>query len=272
MNASRLLSGVLGLCLAACGGTGSIPVINKSPERVIPNEAVVQAQDSVYSVAWRFGLDYLKIAKLNNLYPPYRIQAGQRLRLLSEDEIADAKKKKPSQGVSVERVGTTKTPAPAKTTAQTTAKLPPKLAPKLPSKATPPTQKKPAPAALPTGAPRAWRWPAKGKVIGKFSRAKGENGIKIAGKSGSAIRATAAGEVVYVGEGLRGYGKLIIVKHSTSYLSAYAHNRKITVAEGERVKSGQQIGQMGDSGAERTMLHFEIRKNGTALDPLRFLK
>ena len=109
-------------------------------------------------------------------------------------------------------------------------------------------------------------------MIGKFSHSKGQNGIKIAGADRSAIRATAAGEVVYAGEGLRGYGKLIIVKHSSSYLSAYAHNRKILVAEGERIKSGQQIAQMGSSGTDRTMLHFEIRKNGKPVDPLKFLR
>lgn len=110
-----------------------------------------------------------------------------------------------------------------------------------------------------------------GKLISRFSRNKGRNGIQIAGASGSAIRSTAAGEVVYAGEGLRGYGKLIIVKHSPAYLSAYAHNRKIMVAEGERINSGQQIAQMGNSGTDRTMLHFEIRKDGKPVDPLKFL-
>jgi len=116
-----------------------------------------------------------------------------------------------------------------------------------------------------------WQWPAEGQLVGKFSRAKGQNGIQIAGAPGSAIRATAGGDVVYAGEGLRGYGKLIIVKHSPAFLSAYAHNRRLMVAEGARVKPGQQIAQMGSSGAARVMLHFEIRKDGKPVDPLKFL-
>lgn len=109
-------------------------------------------------------------------------------------------------------------------------------------------------------------------MIAKFSPAKGQNGIKIAGPAGSPVRATAAGEVVYAGAGLRGYGNLIIVKHSPSYLSAYAHNRKILVREGQRIASGRQIAQMGNSDVGRTMLHFEIRKNGKPQDPLKFLR
>ncbi len=108
-------------------------------------------------------------------------------------------------------------------------------------------------------------------MVAKFSRDSGVNGIRIAGTDGSPVVATAAGEVVYVGEGLRGYGKLIILKHTNTYLSAYAHNRNILVAEGDRVKAGQQIAEMGSSGADRTMLHFEIRVHGKPQDPLKYL-
>ena len=147
---------------------------------------------------------------------------------------------------------------PQKTTTKTTAKT----ATKTPTKT-------PRPAA---GAPKRWRWPAQGELVGKFSRSGGQNGIRIAGKAGSPVRATAAGEVVYAGDGLRGYGNLIIIEHSPAYLSAYAHNRKLLVREGARIKSGQRIAQMGDSGADRVMLHFEIRRRGKPVDPLKFLK
>ena len=244
-----LIIGALCLHLAACsGGAGQIPVINKSPFRVIPTDTKVLQGDSVYSIAWRFGLDYQKIAKWNGLAKPYRVRPGQRLSLRSSGSSAVA------------------TAAPAKTTSTS----PPKTPPVKTTTATKVT--KVTKAALPTTAPGQWNWPAKGKLIGKFSRGKGQNGIKIAGAPGSAIRSTAAGEVVYAGEGLRGYGKLVIVKHSSSYLSAYAHNRSILVAEGDRIQSGQQIAQMGSTGADRTMLHFEIRKNGKPVDPLGFLR
>ena len=258
--------GALCLHLAACGGSGRAPVINKSPYRVIPAETAVQQGDSLYVIAWRFGLDYQKVAKWNGLGKPYKVRPGQRLRLRAPGV----------SGTSQPAAAPARVAPVSVSAAKPVAKPAPKPAPKPVAKpATNPTPAKVAKAtqpALPATAPGKWNWPATGKVIGKFSHSKGQNGIKIAGADRSAIRATAAGEVVYAGEGLRGYGKLIIIKHSSSYLSAYAHNRKILVAEGERIKSGQQIAQMGSSGAGRTMLHFEIRKNGKPVDPLKFLR
>lgn len=243
--------GAFCLHLAACaGGDRRTPIINKSPYRVIPAETAVQQGDSLYSIAWRFGLDYQKIVKWNGLGKPYKVRPGQRLRLR----------------------------APAASGASQPAAAPARAAPVSVSPAKPAVKSTHAKAAkatqpaLPAAAPGKWNWPAKGQLIGKFSHSKGRNGIKIAGTAGSAIRSTTAGEVVYAGEGLRGYGKLIIIKHSSLYLSAYAHNRKILVAEGDRIKSGQQIAQMGSSGADRTMLHFEIRKDGKPVDPLKFLR
>ncbi|MGI9311448.1 MAG: peptidoglycan DD-metalloendopeptidase family protein [bacterium] len=242
---------VVALCLLASGcvgGVGAPPVINKSPQRIIPAEVVARAGDSVYSIAWDFGLDHRKIAKWNRLAKPYPIRAGQRLRL------------RPSSGAATNNTSAVATKPVA------TQSVTPK-----PKPAAPTTRQQPA-ASTSAAAPTKWRWPAKGELISKFSRANGRNGIAIAGAPGSPIHATAAGEVVYAGEGLRGYGKLIIVKHSPAYLSAYAHNRKILVAEGARVRAGERIAQMGSSGAERTMLHFEIRKNGEPQDPLAFLR
>lgn len=242
--------GALALLVAACAAAPApVPVINKSPHRVIPADTEVLKGDSIYAIAWRFGLDFQKIAKWNGLGDPYRIRPGQRLRLRASGSPRSA--------------ATPAQPAPAKT--------PKAAAPPAPAAAAP-VKPAPAPPAPPAAAPGQWRWPAQGQLVGKFSRTKGRNGIQIAGTAGSAIRSTAGGEVVYAGEGLRGYGKLIIVKHSPSYLSAYAHNRAIMVAEGQRIKPGQQIAQMGSSGAARTMLHFEIRKDGKPVDPLKFLQ
>ena len=116
-----------------------------------------------------------------------------------------------------------------------------------------------------------WVWPAKGKVVGTFSETANLKGIDIAGAAGQPVVASAAGTVVYAGTGLRGYGKLIIVKHNKTYLSAYAHNRDILVKEGDKVAKGQKIAEMGNTDATEVKLHFEIRRQGKPMDPSRYL-
>lgn len=233
---------VLILLLTGCGGGGQVPIINKSPARVIPKIYTVAVNDNFYSIIWQFGLDAEAVAKQNNLRKPYKLNPGQKLRLPANK----------TNKVVVAKI--TKQPQPKK----------PAVGDKKPKIITPAKSK-------PQVAPRAWHWPAKGRVISKFSSANGQNGISIAAPAGAGVRATAAGEVVYAGNGLRGYGNLVIVKHSPEFLSAYAHNRKILVREGERVAAQQTIAQVGDSGANRVKLHFEIRKNGKPIDPLRLL-
>ncbi|WP_175546611.1 peptidoglycan DD-metalloendopeptidase family protein, partial [Vibrio vulnificus] len=117
-----------------------------------------------------------------------------------------------------------------------------------------------------------WQWPTKGRVIKNFSAGEqGNKGIDIAGQRGQPIVSTAGGTVVYSGNALRGYGNLIIVKHNDNYLSAYAHNDRLLVSEGQSVKAGQQIATMGSSGAKTVMLHFEIRYQGKSVNPKRYL-
>ncbi len=116
-----------------------------------------------------------------------------------------------------------------------------------------------------------WAWPAKGKIVTGFSEAASLKGIDIAGTSGQAVAASAGGKVVYAGTGLRGYGKLIIIKHNGTYLSAYAHNKEILVKEGQQVTRGQRIAEMGNTDADQVKLHFEIRRQGKPVDPLRYL-
>lgn len=149
--------------------------------------------------------------------------------------------------------------------------------------ASPPTTSSPAPSAIrspaaPTpstatgGGASGWRWPATGALIGKFITGDPtRQGLDIAGNSGDPVRAAGAGTVVYSGSGLVGYGELIIIKHSDEWLSAYGHNRKRLVSEGQAVSAGQQVAEMGRSGASRDMLHFEIRRNGKPVDPLQHL-
>ena len=142
-----------------------------------------------------------------------------------------------------------------------------------------------APATMPASPPRTesgrvpeidddnlgWIWPATGKIVAGFSESANLKGIDIAGKAGQPVVASAAGKVVYAGTGLRGYGKLIIVKHNNTFLSAYAHNREIAVKEGQQVAKGQKIAEMGDTDADQVKLHFEIRRLGKPVDPAKFL-
>jgi lipoprotein NlpD len=117
----------------------------------------------------------------------------------------------------------------------------------------------------------AWGWPAAGKVIANFNENGGPKGVQIAGELGQPVLASAGGRVVYTGSGLRGYGNLVIIKHNNTYLSAYAHNRSVLVKQGDNVAKGQKIAEMGNSDASRVMLHFEIRRLGKPVDPMRFL-
>jgi lipoprotein NlpD len=116
-----------------------------------------------------------------------------------------------------------------------------------------------------------WIWPAKGRIVTSFSETANLKGIDIAGTAGEPVRASAPGRVVYAGNGLRGYGKLIIIKHNDTYLSAYAHNREILVKEGQQVTRGQKIAEMGNTDADQVKLHFEIRRHGKPMDPTKYL-
>ncbi len=116
----------------------------------------------------------------------------------------------------------------------------------------------------------AWQWPSSGKVILPFTE-MGNKGVDIGGKPGDPVLAAADGKVVYVGTGIRGFGQLLIVKHNATYLSAYAHNRKMLVSEGQQVTRGQKIAEMGNTDSDIVKLHFEIRKQGKPIDPLVYL-
>ena len=206
--------------------------------------ALVQRGQTVYRIATENGITALDLALWNDIPPPYVIHPGQRLRLYPRDgrEVATA----PSTG----------TRAPAASAPRPSASTP---------VATPP-----APATAPSSL--AWRWPADGGVATTFvSGDPTRQGVDIAGKAGQPVRAAADGVVVYSGSGLVGYGELVIVKHTDQWLSAYGHNRARLVNEGALVKAGQQIAEMGRSGATRDMLHFEIRYNGKPVDPLLYL-
>lgn len=252
MNRVRAVAAVLGvLWLGGCAsGHHPAPVTDRtlSPKGA-QTERIVVVGDTLYSIAWDAGQDYKDVARWNAIAPPYRLQPGQRLRLT------------PAAGATH-----TTTAAPVTSTKPASAPRGKK------SKSKPPPRPLAAPPPRPASADFGpWAWPARGKLIHSYAAKTGSNGIDIAGTLGQAIYAAADGRVVYSGSGLRGYGQLIILKHNDDFLSAYAHNDKIFVKEGDVIKRGQKIAAMGNSGADRTKLHFEIRRGGVPVDPTQYL-
>ncbi|MFQ5935462.1 MAG: peptidoglycan DD-metalloendopeptidase family protein [Acidiferrobacterales bacterium] len=198
---------------------------------------VVAAGDTLYSLAEQVNVNYRDLARWNNISAPYVIRPGQVLRTTPPDTRASTAK--PSSSSKGKRSAANTSPSSGHAKAGTTTDR--------------------------------WLWPADGRVVARFSRGGTNKGLDIAGRRGQPIRAAAPGRVVYKGGGLRGYGQLIIVKHSRDFLSAYAHNERIYVTEGDVIKRGQKIAAMGSSGTDRVKLHFEIRYRGSPVDPLKYL-
>ncbi|HEY5780627.1 MAG TPA: peptidoglycan DD-metalloendopeptidase family protein [Lysobacter sp.] len=213
---------------------------------------VVKRGDTLYHIASSNGIAVRDLAAWNGIAEPYTIQPGQRLKLY------------PSTG-SPSTAGATvpsKSATPRTSTAGKSATPKPK----------PTTPVAPAAPVVPSNSGFKWRWPADGDLIGRYVAGDPtKQGVDIAGDGGAAVRAAADGVVVYSGSGLVGYGELVIIKHSEQWLSAYGHNRSRLVNEGQLVKAGEQIAEMGRSGAARDMLHFEVRYNGKPVDPLLYL-
>lgn len=237
--------------LAACGSSRVIReggAARPTPRVSTPKygaSAVVQRGDTLYGIAFRNGIDVRDLAAWNGIATPYTIYPGQSLRLY------------PRGGA-----------RPVATTPRPPVRTPPGQRPTLPAPVRPP----PPVVSAPVASPIAWRWPADGELIARYVAGEPtKQGIDVAGTSGAPVRAAADGVVVYSGSGLVGYGELIIVKHNDAWLSAYGHNRARLVNEGQLVKAGQQIAELGRTGAARDMLHFEIRYNGRPVDPLQYL-
>jgi len=206
----------------------------------------VQEGDTLYSIGWRYDQDAKKIAEWNGLRAPYVIHRGQVLRIA------------PPAGTPAEPLFQAIQPEPGRTKRSPTAVV------------TQP-QPKPSTSRVSTG-PVVWGWPAGGKLISTFSAKKiDRKGLNISGNKGEPIRAAASGKVVYSGSGLTSYGNLLIIKHSESYLSAYAHNEKLLVKEGTSVKRGEKVATMGATASNQVMLHFEVRYKGKPVDPQKHL-
>jgi lipoprotein NlpD len=240
----------------------------------------VQRGDTLYSIAFRHGVDFRELAEWNGIPPPYTIYPGRELRLSPRGAA-----RPPAATATI--ASPPSNPAATSGTAPRAVQPPPPARPVAgtspaanagtPAHVGSPTVAPPAVVAAPadssaTNGDVAWRWPADGQLVGGYVAGDPmRQGIDIAGESGAPVRAAADGTVVYSGNGLIGYGELIIVKHNPAFLSAYGHNRKRLVQEGDRVKAGQTIAEMGSSGASRDELHFEIRRNGKPSNPLDFL-
>jgi lipoprotein NlpD len=231
---------------------------NKAPvqDRMVsqagkPGDHIVARGETLYSIAWRYGLDYNDLARRNGINSQFTIYPGQRLSINGTAAKASVTRTQPAATPAVKSPPQQPTPARSKTTTHSPSR--------------------PKPVNTPSGR-LAWQWPAVGKVLAGYSSQKSLHmGVDIEARLGESVVAAADGVVVYAGSGIRGYGKLLIVKHNEVYLSAYAHNDQLLVQENTVVKAGQKIAEAGSTGTDRSKLHFEIRREGKPVDPLQYL-
>jgi len=272
------------LLLAACGPTRRSVVIQPNgrtaPSRAAPTATRTSGSyrvvrgDTLYSIAFRHGVDFRDLAAWNGVAAPYTIWPGQVLRLSPAASRAATPRRpvasapRPSRHAAPAPVFRPVTPKPSHP--GTPAPAATATAPAIASAAATPVPPPPK-GATHTAGGVTWRWPAEGALIKKFQSGDAIPGIELAGKAGDPVRAAADGVVVYSGNGLVGYGELIIIKHNDDFLSAYGHNRKRLVKEGQRVSAGQLIAEMGSTGASRDELQFQIRRDGNPVDPLDYL-
>jgi lipoprotein NlpD len=268
---------VLATLLAACAvRQGPAPVIDRAPPsagltrpgpvKPVPPQItpasgdyyVVRKGDTLYSIALEHGADYRDVAQWNGLDDPTRIQVGQQLRVRPPAERAGVQ-------VGSARVGSRVDARPLETSPA------PQVQPSQEARA-PAVREDPAPppARAEAAGEVAFIWPAKGKVIAGFAEPRSK-GIDIDGKPGDPVVAAAAGRVTYIGSGIPGLGKLVVIKHENGFITVYAHNRDIVVKEQQAVTRGQKIAELGATDADRPKLHFQIRKGSAAVDPMRYL-
>ncbi|OGT46285.1 MAG: hypothetical protein A3E83_09185 [Gammaproteobacteria bacterium RIFCSPHIGHO2_12_FULL_41_20] len=231
----------IAVILAGCTMDHTVyaPVTEVAGIEPIPKNGMhkVVAGESLYEIAWRYGLDYRVLLQWNYLPPPYRVYVGEAIYLRPQ----------PQRMVVTKKMVPSVKPTP-RAVMVSTKRIKNRYYDK-----------------EPTGPVSQWGWPARGKVT-RLSK-----GIDIAGEVGQPILAAANGKVVYAGNGLRAYGNLILIKHNNLYLSAYAYNRTLYVQEGGLVKKGQKIANMGNAAPNKAVLHFEIRRAGKSVNPLSYL-
>ncbi len=280
-----LFLAVLLLWLAGCAPWAPAPVEDRSrttePDRPsttsgrvvspVPAFHEVQRGDTLYSIAFRYGVDWREVADWNEISAPYTIRPGRELRMTEpprRSRPAPAEPERPSEPAPARE----SRPEPASDTASEAESVPDESRSPDPDPAA--ETRAPAPSAsdsLRSVAGVEWQWPTTGQVLHPFDASATRRGLGIGGSTGQAVYAAAAGEVVYSGTALIGYGELIIIKHSDTLLSAYGHNRARMVEEGDRVGRGEQIAEMGMNERDEELLHFEIRRDGQPVDPLSYL-
>jgi lipoprotein NlpD len=284
---------IASLVVGGCASKSPAPVVERGGQPVAPVATTISGKDiytvkkgdTLYSIALDHGVDYKDLAAWNNIENRNRIQVGQSLRIRAPGVLAGSDVALAKPVVIVTSV--------EKRTLEgngDTLKREPKAGKEAYSEQAlvqAQGQQKPAEPPLPAVKPEVkpeqkpvepalgadefvWIWPANGKIVGTFSEGASK-GVDIAGKAGDLVLAAGDGKVVYSGTGLRGYGKLVIVKHNNTYLSAYAHNQNVLVKEGQAVTKGQKIAEMGNTDADQVKLHFEVRRLGKPVDPLKYL-
>jgi lipoprotein NlpD len=273
--------------------------IKRDPGQPCPDTYIVKPGDTLYSLSLDCGFYYKEVAQANDIKEPYAIKVGDKIKfdqvktnnpvvtpneIKKNEEVVTAPLKNNEEAISNTEASAQPQTKPA------TSGIPHLDNPKAyrekytdeaynhkmvtpqtqtPTNSSSSTSKEASPIVLENKVD--WQWPTKGKLENLFNEAQGQKGINILGSLGQEIKAAGPGKVIYSGEDLKGYGKLVIIKHNNSYLSVYAHNKDLLVKEGQLITKGQKIATMGDSGTDRVKLHFEIRKQGQSVDPTSFL-
>lgn len=273
--------------------------VKRDPNQPCPDTYIVKPGDTLYSLSLDCGFYYKEVAQANDIKEPYAIKVGDKIKfdqVKTNNPVAISNESKKNEEVvttplknNEEAITNTEASAQPQTKPTTGGIVhldsPKAYREKYTDEAynhktvMPQTQpvnnnslaapKEASPGVLEDKID--WQWPAKGKLENLFNEAQGQKGIDIVGSLGQEIKAAGSGKVIYSGEDLKGYGKLVIIKHNNSYLSVYAHNKELLVKEGQVITKGQKIATMGDSGTDKVKLHFEIRKQGQSVDPTSFL-
>ena len=235
----------------------------------------VKQGDTLFSIAKAHGIDYRELAAWNNI-DPASIKAGQQLRLTSPDSAATTAMKPPPGAVEKRPLdGSVPSSDPNMKTQPLAQRVPYSEEAYARMAKVQPAAKPEVKAETKPETPRGdgevdWAWPTSGKVIANFNDGSNK-GVAIAGRLGQPVHASAAGRVIFSGTGIRGLGKLVVIRHNANYLSVYAHNNTLLVKEGQNVGKGQKIAEMGNSDADQVKLHFEIRRQGKPVDPITLL-
>lgn len=251
------------MAISACGSRPVVPVSEietRNSAREIDQMGgrlvrLVQAGDTLHAIAFESGLSIKDLALWNGIGEASKIKAGQRLRLTKPRVLPRIPRDKPvvverQTGVDQGSIERANTPSrPSQQASQVTTKISKK----------------------PKSHKQSWIWPTKGTVIRRFNPKAGQKGIDIKGKAGQPVYAALDGEVVYAGNGLKGYGNLIIIEHANEMLSAYAHNQEFYVREGQKVQKAVRIASMGMDNSRQAVVHFQIRQDGTPVNPASYL-